>query len=393
MKSALKSTFTVFLFSICLTACDTGSTKVVALTSAQSGVAITELLPKDSIESPSWIELYNPSSIAFDLNQCEFSNSGSSTLLIDQSVVIQPESYLAIINGKLPLRDSIDRQFIAEISKQEFQFSSGPESLRLICAESVIDQMSYQVFRPGPASPIRSIQLDEGILSAEQNDLADSWCHTPLLTRDTDTQVSTPGAANPNCLKELLVHAIHDNQQAVLIEGIDFDTTMQIARNELKSEYATAELTIWAIRDQKIPVHIASQISELYFEYIEGLYNSEAVTIIDWNHAVWHFSWAISNMYRNGDEQIKETLQLAYDDALKRPETLERFRLVAVDHILGDRVTMGDMHERARQYAQSHIVVPGNLDYIQNYQQYLDSKRSDTAITLINLAYKVTSLF
>jgi hypothetical protein len=393
MNSALRSISAVFAFSISLTGCDTDNSKVVALTSAQSGVAITELLPQDSVESPSWIELYNPSATAFDLNQCEFSNSGSSKLLIDQSVVIQPESDLAIVNGKLPLSDSIDKQFIAELNKQDFLFSSGPESLTLICAESVIDQISYQVFRPGPASPIRSLQLDEGIVSTEQNDLADSWCHAPLLTRDTDTQVSTPGSANPNCLKALLVHAFHDNQQAVLIDGIDFDTTMQIARNELKSKYATAELTIWAIRDQEIPQYIAAQVSQLYFEYIEGLYNSEAVAIIDWNHAVWHFSWAISNMYRNGDEQIKETLQQAYDDALKRPQTLKRFRLVAVDHIVGDRVTMGDMHERARQYAQSHIVVPDNLDYIQNYQQYLDSKRSDTAITLINLAYKVTSFF
>jgi hypothetical protein len=35
---------------------------------------------------------------------------------------------------------------------------------------------------------------------------------------------------------------------------------------------------------------IAAKIAQLYFDNIEMLYTTEPLTIIDWNHAVWHFS-------------------------------------------------------------------------------------------------------
>jgi hypothetical protein len=114
---------------------------------------------------------------------------------------------------------------------------------------------------------------------------------------------------------------------------------------------------------------------------------------LDWNHAVWHFAWAIANLYRNGDEAVKIELKAAYEDALTRPQTLERFQLVAVDHVLGHDISMGSAHERGHAFAQAHIVVPGNSDYVQSFEQYLNDRPSDFKIAVINILYNVKIYF
>jgi hypothetical protein len=168
---------------------------------------------------------------------------------------------------------------------------------------------------------------------------------------------------------------------------------MRIAEEELSSDLATAELTIWAIRDQVISPATAKKISSLYLHNIARLYHTKSVAMIDSNHAVWHFAWAISNLYRNGNDEVKAALQSAYDDALTRPETLPRFRLIAIDNVLGDQILMGDAHNMARSFVRKHVVVPGNPDYIQNYEEYVENKRSGLQIFFINILYKTKSFF
>ena len=174
-----------------------------------------------------------------------------------------------------------------------------------------------------------------------------------------------------------LPYAYYDDQEAVLVKGIDFEATLKIAANELAKKDGTSVLTIWAIRDQIVTPEIALQISDLYLQYVDGLYEAETVRVIyDWNFALWHFSWAIANLYRNGDDAIKNSLETAYQDALVRPATLKRFQDLATDHVSGDRILMGDIHEAGRGYAQTHIVVPGNLDYIQSFDDYLQNQNN-----------------
>jgi hypothetical protein len=167
-----------------------------------------------------------------------------------------------------------------------------------------------------------------------------------------------------------------NNQQAVLIEGIDFDETLKVAKEELTRDIATAELTIWALRDQVITPDVARTIAGLYRDNIDKLYHAKPVNGIDWNHAVWHFAWAIANLYRNGDDAVKAELQEVYEDAITRPKTLDRrVQLVATDHVLSHEVWMGNAHAPGQAYAQGHIVVPGNPDYVQSYEDYLENRR------------------
>lgn len=121
-----------------------------------------------------------------------------------------------------------------------------------------------------------------------------------------------------------------------------------------------------------VTVDNAKTISELYFRYIDKIAAEKDKTTADFG--VWHFAWAISNLYRNGDTGIKAVLEDAYIDARKRPESLTKFREIATEHINGDKIYMGDVHAAARAFARSHIVAPGNKKYLQSLDQYTKSK-------------------
>ena len=85
---------------------------------------------------------------------------------------------------------------------------------------------------------------------------------------------------------------------------------------------------------------------------------------------VWHLTWAISNLYRQGDAGVKTELQAAYEDAGRRVETLN-FK-AATMHFGDEKIYLGDFHGFAHAYAQSHVVVPGNDEYLQCYEEYLN---------------------
>jgi hypothetical protein len=106
---------------------------------------------------------------------------------------------------------------------------------------------------------------------------------------------------------------VYHEREKVLIENPDIDTTIKIAEIELEEGGFDSVLTLWAIRDQYITPAQAGTISDLYFEYIETL---------DTDFGTWHLAWAISNLYRHGDEDIKAVLQDAMLDAKMRPSTL-----------------------------------------------------------------------
>jgi len=158
---------------------------------------------------------------------------------------------------------------------------------------------------------------------------------------------------------------IYYNRDKVLLKNVDIDQTLKIAEIELKSGAFGNILSLWAIRDQIITQKQAEAISILYFEYIDTLENE---------FGVWHLGWAISNMYREGDDSVKLALQKAYEDAQKRPEKLNQFASIADENINGDKIYMGDIHDLGKFYAKTHIVVPGNKDYLQSFEQYLADK-------------------
>lgn len=363
---------------------------------AASSLRITELMPNTRPDATDWIEIHNPGSKAVDLKGCELTNAKSQTFRIDTPARLEAGEY-GILSG-----DAADTSLpsaLAHFSAVEFQLDAAGGSVSLHCEGRKLDSASWNNYLPGPASPSRSLHLDPDLLGDDAGTLAaqitEPWCYTLLLDDNVyaEGKIGTPAKSNGYCPNRRLPHRYVDNQAAVAIDGIDFATTMKIARAELAERTVTSELTIWALRDQTISADIAKEISELYFQYIDGLYDVEPMTILDWNHAVWHFAWAVANLYRNGDAEVKSALQSAYDDALKRPDSLQKYRYIAIDHIHGERVTMGDMHDRARAYARRHIVVPGNSDFIQNYEEYLDKKPGPVTIAAVNYWYRVKTWF
>ena len=60
---------------------------------------------------------------------------------------------------------------------------------------------------------------------------------------------------------------------------------------------------------------------------------------------------------------------------------------MATDNVLGHEILMGDAHDAGHGFAQGHIVVPGNPDYVQSYEEYLENRRSDFATSVINALF------
>ena len=167
---------------------------------------------------------------------------------------------------------------------------------------------------------------------------------------------------------------VYHRQDRVLVRGIDVDATLEIARSELEEGGFDATLAIWAIRDQVVTADNARTISELYFKHIDRIAAERDKTTAEFG--VWHFTWAISNLYRNGDGQIKAELEGAYLDARQRPDSLKTFKGIASEHVNGKKIYMGDIHAAARSFARSHIVAPGNDKYLQSLDQYRRRKEA-----------------
>jgi hypothetical protein len=153
-------------------------------------------------------------------------------------------------------------------------------------------------------------------------------------------------------------------QQEVLIDNIDIDQTLDIARYELQQDTWGRVLTLWAMRDQRLSPAQADSVAELYFAWIDSL---------DRQFNIWHLSWAVSNMYRNGDSTVQARLDSAYRDASRRADTLHR---TADKHVNGDKVYMGDFHFLGRRYKKTHVVAPGNTKYVQSASQWIE-RRTD----------------
>lgn len=176
-----------------------------------------------------------------------------------------------------------------------------------------------------------------------------------------------PIFASINCLPY-----VYHMQDRVLVNGIDMDATLAIARTELEEGGFDATLTIWAVRDQIVTIENARAVAALYYQHIDRVSAEKDKTVAAFG--VWHLSWAISNLYRNGDETIKVVLEGAYLDARRRPDGLTAFKDVALEHVNGTKIYMGDFHAFARAYARSHIVAPGIKGYLQSLDEYRTNK-------------------
>jgi hypothetical protein len=165
---------------------------------------------------------------------------------------------------------------------------------------------------------------------------------------------------------------VHREREKVLIPGIDIDQTLKVAELELKENKMSTVLTIWAMRDQELTEAQAKKVAELYKAHIERIDSEEQKAR---GFSVWHLTWAISNMYRLGDDPVKHALKEVHDDASIRVDELDS--RVATTHFYDEKLTMGDVHFGGRSYAKSHLVVPGNDKYLQSFKEYEENRETN----------------
>lgn len=149
----------------------------------------------------------------------------------------------------------------------------------------------------------------------------------------------------------------HDRSK-VILQNVDIDQTLDIAAIDLDRGERGSVLTVWAIRDQVVTAAQAGRISDLYFSHIEK---------INGKFNIWHLTWAIADLYRNGDSAVCAAIDNAYGDARMR---VKESYGIADRFVNGDKLYMGDAHSLGRAYAHRHVVVTGNPDYVQSVSEY-----------------------
>lgn len=150
------------------------------------------------------------------------------------------------------------------------------------------------------------------------------------------------------------------DREEVILDGVDIDQTLKVAEvkmNERKGKIGTS-LPVWVIRDQVISPDQGRKISSLYFQHVDSLQKK---------FDLWHLSWAVSNIYRLGNDSIKEVMHNAYSDASRRAL---RLKGITDRMVNGEKIYMGDAHSGGRAFARKHVVVPGNNKYLQSFEQF-----------------------
>ena len=154
---------------------------------------------------------------------------------------------------------------------------------------------------------------------------------------------------------------IYHDRSVVLLDGIDIDQTLDIAEGEMEEGGFGSVLTVWCLRDQPVTPEQAARISGLYFGSIDTLAADDGGSFFD----TWHLTWAISNLYRLGNQPVRAALEEAYRDSERRVEHMDSD--VATLYFGGDdQIHMGDAHAFGQAFARSRLVVPGNPMYLQS---------------------------
>ena len=155
------------------------------------------------------------------------------------------------------------------------------------------------------------------------------------------------------------------NRKEVLLDGVDIDQTLKVAQLKMEERRGRrgTSLPLWVIRDQRISLTQAQVVARLYFQHVNGLQKK---------FDVWHLTWALSDMYKLGDDSVKVVLKGAYHDATERAKKLKG---IADKMVNGDKLYMGDAHVGGRAFAKRHIVVPGKEGYLQSYDEYVSKNQ------------------
>jgi hypothetical protein len=166
--------------------------------SAEGDLVISEIMRDPSAQGETvgeYFEIYNPTATPFTLLGCIISDDGIDSHEIAEEVVINPDAFatLAVSAAALPNPDYVYRS-----STLTFFLDNSEDEIIITCNGTVIDEVVYD--NSFPNAPGVSMNLDPGVLYADDNDSGINWCHTPLGDDILDGgDVGTPGASNGTC--------------------------------------------------------------------------------------------------------------------------------------------------------------------------------------------------
>lgn len=156
--------------------------------SAAGQVVLTEIMYNPSGTEPGaeWIELHNPSAgTTYTLSGCVLADAASMHTIT--TLTIAPGQWLSLARGAAP--GFMPGYVYGSLSLN----NSGTETVRLTCAGTVIDEVSYGAGWPSATNA--SLSLDPSRLAS--NELPGSWCLATASYGPSD--LGTPGAPNPAC--------------------------------------------------------------------------------------------------------------------------------------------------------------------------------------------------
>lgn len=143
-----------------------------------------------------WIEIYNATTAAVDLNGLVLKDDGtdSHTLTAAMPLLVAPGEYFVLGNNGDPATNggvAVDYVYAA------FSLANGDDEVVLVSDGVEVDRVAYD---GGPLFPDpngRAMSLDASKTNAVDNDLGDNWCEAFVIYGAGD--LGTPGAANPPC--------------------------------------------------------------------------------------------------------------------------------------------------------------------------------------------------
>lgn len=154
----------------------------------EGDLVITEIMSNplavlDSVGE--WFELYNPTNTTFELKNCVISDLGADSHVVQQSLIVQPLSYVTMARSGSP-------GFLPDYVWSGFSIANGSDEIILECANNEISNILLD--NSFTATNGATLSLLDQKRNETDNDQGQNWCVSTTVMTNGD--FGTPGAAN-----------------------------------------------------------------------------------------------------------------------------------------------------------------------------------------------------
>ncbi len=141
-----------------------------------------------------WLEIYNASGRSIDLDGLVIRDEGSDSYAVSGSLLFADGTTLIFGNNADPASNGgipVDHAYSGLL------LGNNADELVLENAGGILDRIAWDNGNSWPEPIGASMNLDQGLIDATDNDLAGSWCASTSALGSGDR--GTPGALNEAC--------------------------------------------------------------------------------------------------------------------------------------------------------------------------------------------------